>query len=151
MRKLMAGLAVAVMACGGADQAEDRAPTTEARPAETATTGTVHEVRMLLTPGGDYVYDPVELTIKTGDTVRWLNISGPPHNVAFYADKIPSGAREVLNAAMPNRMGDLSGPLMMQLNEVYTISFANAPPGVYEYFCTPHEMLGMIAKLTITE
>jgi plastocyanin len=150
MRKLIGGLALAVMACGGAERAEDDAPTTEARE-EAPTTGTVHEVRMLLTEAGAYVYDPVELTIKTGDTVRWLNISGPPHNVAFYADRIPDGAKDVLNAAMPNRMGDLSGPLMMQINEVYTISFANAPSGVYEYFCTPHEMLGMTARLTITE
>lgn len=157
MRKLFAVLAVATMACGGGDsgsntdqQAPAAAPAQPA--AQPAPTGTVHEVQMLLTADGKYVYQPVALTIKQGDTVRWINVSGGPHNVAFYADKIPAGAANVLKTAMTGaKMGDLDGPLMVQPNAAYTMSFAGAPAGTYEYFCTPHEMLGMIATLTITQ
>jgi plastocyanin len=50
---------------------------------------------------------------------------------------------------MPNRMGNLSGKLIIQPNETYEIVFANAPTGNYGYTCTPHELLGMNATLTI--
>jgi plastocyanin len=116
-----------------------------------AHSGAVHEVRMLLTPDGRNVFDPATLTIRPGDRVRWINLSGGPHNVAFYADSIPAGAQVVLNAAMSERLGaqDLVGKLLFDEGEAYEISFAGAPEGRYRYFCTPHEMLGMNAVLTV--
>lgn len=113
--------------------------------------GAVHEVRMLLTADGEYAYQPKDLAIRPGDRVRWVNESGGPHNVAFYADRIPAGARDALNGAMGERMGDanLTGRLMSDANDVYEIVFTGVPTGRYEYFCTPHELLGMKAALTI--
>lgn len=155
-RKLLAALTLALMACGGGDTAETAesadatpAPAAEAAQAAEGGTGTVHEVRMLLTDGGQYVYEPDELTIRVGDTVRWINVSGGPHNVQFIEDSIPAGASDVLGAAMANVMGPLNGPFLMQPNETYEISFADAPTGEYYYVCTPHAPLGMDATLTI--
>ncbi|NIM51154.1 MAG: hypothetical protein GTN62_14535 [Gemmatimonadales bacterium] len=160
MRKWVAAMAVWALACGGgepgagaeSEPAGNRSET--GTPAVTAGTGTVHEVRMLLTDDNKYVYRPASLTVKVGDTVRWLNVSGFPHNVAFYSDKIPDGAREFLDAVYQNdtaKLGPLSGRLMTQPNDTYEISFVGAPTGTYEYFCTPHEALGMIAALTVTQ
>jgi plastocyanin len=104
---------------------------------------------MVLNDRGQYLYVPDQLTIRAGDTVRWINVSGGPHNVQFRSDGVPGGAGEVLNAAMANRMGPLNGPLMVQPDQVYEISFAGAPAGVYDYTCTPHELLGMNATLTV--
>lgn len=163
MRKLFAALALVGLACGGgegggdastpatgeAQPAQDQvAPAPAAMPAGVAT-GTVYEVRMMLTDDGRFVYEPEELTIRVGDTVRWINVSGGPHNVAFFADKIPAGAAAALNGAMANKMSDLTGELMIQENQAYEMIFASAPTGTYDYFCTPHEMLGMKASLTI--
>lgn len=160
MRRLMAVIALAAIACGGGESGQSEAmPEQEAAPAAApaaaampgmAETGTVHEVQMLLAPDGQYVYQPASLTIRVGDRVRWINVSGGPHNVAFYADKIPAGAKDLLNATMADRMGDLTGQLLVQPNAAYEISFAGAPVGAYDYFCTPHEMLGMKAQLTVT-
>jgi plastocyanin len=156
MRYFFAALAAVGVACSGGESGsgETSASAAAAAPAEAATaagTGAVHEVRMVLTEQGEYRYIPDELTIKVGDTVRWLNESGPPHNVAFYADRIPDGAAAVLNAAMPDRMGELTGPLFVQIGVVYEVSFAGAPTGQCDYFCTPHEMLGMVATLTVEQ
>jgi len=142
----MAGV-LALVACGGTDAARDEGAAADT----TAGVGAVHEVRMLLTEGGDYVYQPAELTIRPGDRVRWVNVSGGPHNVAFYAARIPPGALEVLNAAMPERLGgqDLVGKLLMDDGATYEISFAGAPEGTYAYLCTPHEMMGMQATLIV--
>ncbi len=151
MRKLIAAIALSVMACGGGDsdvQAQEAAPAGDT-PAAEATPGAVHEVQMVLTDAGEYKYIPDELTIKVGDTVRWINVSGGPHNVQFTAGEVPDGAEEVLNAAMANRMGPMNGQLLMALDAVYEISFADAPVGEYGYVCTPHVMLGMTATLTV--
>ena len=50
---------------------------------------------------------------------------------------------------MPNTFAPMSGALLMAPNAVYEIVFAGAPTGEYAYTCTPHELLGMVATLTI--
>ena len=155
MRKVVAALAVVAIACGGGEQAgQQEAPAVApgggapaAQPAAGAT-GQVHTVDMELRDGM-YVYTPATLTIKVGDTVRWVNASGGPHNVAFYAAKIPAGAEDVLNNVMPNKMSPLQGPLLIEEMAVYEVVFLGAPTGTYGYFCLPHEALGMKATLTV--
>lgn len=156
MRKYVAALALAAIACGGGEQAGQQ-QTPEAAPAgggapaaqaPAAATGTVHSVNMELR-NGQYIYDPVDLAIKAGDTVRWINVSGGPHNVAFYGDKIPAGAADVLNNVMTSKMAPLQGPLLIDSMAVYEVSFIGAPTGRYDYFCLPHEALGMKATLTV--
>ena len=153
MRHLIAALAIAALACGGGEkagqQAQQAAPPAGGQPAAApAATGTVHEVQMEL-KDNKYQFEPATLTIKVGDTVKWINASGGPHNVSFYPDKIPAGAADVLGAAMANRMGPVAGPLITDSLGVYQISFANAPAGTYNYYCIPHEALGMKATLII--
>src|SRR5207249_7648699 len=62
-------------------------------------------------------------------TVRFINVSGGPHNIAFYADSIPKGGAAVLKKGMPNAMGDLMGAFLTQPNEKYDVSFTGAPAG----------------------
>lgn len=155
MRNVGATAVVLVIACGGGSVGTGAAlggPEPAAGVAARAPSGVAHEVRMLVTPQGEYVFQPAELSIRRGDRVRWINVSGMPHNVAFYPDRVPAGAAGVLNAAMPARMAgaELAGRLLFEANEVYEIRFDGAPAGRYEYYCTPHEMLGMTASLTVT-
>ena len=148
-------------ACAGGDNAGSTTDT--AAPAATTTpppgggaqattgaaiTGTTHEVRMLL-DGQTYKFDPANLTIKQGDGVRWIMVSGGPHNVAFDPAKVPDDVESVLSANMPNQMMPLSSPYMTQPNETYTISFAGVKAGTYDYVCTPHVMMGMTGKITV--
>jgi plastocyanin len=153
---LLAGLAFVLTACGGGEQkAEDQQTTAtpdQAAPAAgdaaPAGGGTTHDVNMVL-EGSSYKYVPEQLTIKSGDVVRFHNVSGGPHNVSFWADSIPSGAAEALKAGMPDQMAPLEGSLLTEPNAVYTVNFANAPAGEYKYYCLPHLALGMKAKLTV--
>ena len=39
--------------------------------------------------GGALVFEPAEVTIKSGETVTWTNNIGFPHNVVFDEDNIP--------------------------------------------------------------
>jgi plastocyanin len=152
---LVAGVAVLMAACGG-EKAPEQTPAAvpaadTAAPAATAAvpTGATHDVRMEF-DGKTYHFIPATLTIKAGDVVNFHNISGGPHNVAFWADSIPAGAEAVLVANMPNQMQPLSGSMLVEQDAVYTISFAGAPVGDYNFYCLPHLAMGMKGLLTVT-
>jgi plastocyanin len=94
-------------------------------------------------------FEPSRLSIKPGSTVRFINVSGGPHNVTFYPDSIPAGAAAALKRGMPNAMSDLSGPFLTKPNETYDVSFAGAPTGTYKGYCIPHVALGMRVTITV--
>jgi plastocyanin len=140
-----AGVADAGSSGGSGTAAGSTAPA--ASPAQPATGRTV-DVQMIGDATG-YRFVPATVTIKAGDTVRWTNVSGGPHNVTFWADSIPAGAGSQLQTGMPETMSPLSGPLLTTPNATYTISFAGAPAGAFAYYCTPHLALGMKAKIVV--
>jgi plastocyanin len=111
-------------------------------------TGQTHTVRMVGDAQG-YRFEPANITVKRGDAVKWLMVSGGPHNVAFAQDGIPAGAQTQLSANMPNQQGPLSSPMMMNANEEYTVSFAGVPAGAYNYVCTPHLAMNMRGVVTV--
>ncbi len=156
--------AVLLAACGGGDTAADKmdAPAADMPAAGApamgmdagaaqAITGTIHEVKMLINSAQAYVYDPAEITIKQGDGIKFMMVSGGPHNVAFDATLLPADVKSQLMANMPNQAAELMGPMMLTEGEDYTISFAGVAPGTYEYFCTPHLAMGMRGKVTVTQ
>jgi len=159
---LVAG-AMAIVACSGGDKkADSTAATTNdtaAAPATTTTatttgsttaaapiTGKTVEVKMI-GDGTTYKFDPADVTIKQGDGIKWVMVSGGPHNVAFI--DTPDAAKAQLSANMPQQMKDLTSPMMMTPNETYIVSFANVPAGVYNYHCEPHAAMGMKGKITV--
>ncbi len=160
----------ALAACGGGENktVDTTAAVTTAVPNSTATavttagtatgapatgaampaTGKTVDVQMLGDDKG-YRFNPVAVTVKGGDAVRWTNVSGGPHNVTFWADSIPAGAAAQLGANMPNTTAPLTGPLLVNPNATYVVSFAGVKPGVYHYYCTPHLALGMKGTVTV--
>jgi plastocyanin len=163
--KAIAVMAAAMftLACGGGDAARTDtaggqtgtvtpAPTGDAGTATAApATGTTHEVRMVVNARGEYRYEPQDITIRAGDAVRWMMVSGGPHNVHFDRSQIPSGAEAQLQANMPDRQGDLISPMFMNEGESYTVSFANLPAGTYHYVCDPHLALGMVGNVIVQQ
>ncbi len=111
-------------------------------------TGQTHTVRMVGDAQG-YRFEPANITIKRGDAVKWVMVSGGPHNVQFEANAIPSGAQAQLSANMPNQATPLGSPMMMNPNEDYTVSFAGVPAGAYNYTCTPHLAMNMRGIVTV--
>ena len=155
---LFAG-ALLVAACGGSEtQTTDTTATTPAvtpAPAPTATgtatfmapTGAEHVVNMVGDEKG-YRYEPATLTVKAGDAIKYVMVSGAPHNVAFDAATVPEDVKAQLNANMPNAT-DMSSPMLMNPNEAWTMSTTGIKPGTYSIFCTPHLAMGMKMELII--
>ena len=98
---------------------------------------TRHTVRMV---GNGF--QPRELTIDKGDTVRFVLGSGGPHNAAFR--EITGEAASRLRKVMKDTIADLSGPILIVPGETYDIVFSDVPPGRYPYWCIPHLAGGMM-------
>ena len=98
-----------------------------------------------------YRFEPANITVKSGDAIKFTNVSGGPHNVGFDPAKVPAPVQAQLGANMPgdHSMGPLESPLLLQPNESYTISFAKIPAGSYDIHCTPHLALGMKGVVTV--
>jgi plastocyanin len=141
-------VALGVLACGGEKKA-DQTQTPAGQPATPAATGPVVEVKMTGNGTNVAAFEPKALTIAPGTTVRFINVSGGMHNVAFWGDSIPAGAAATLAAGMPNTIDNLSGPFLMNPNDTYEVSFANAAKGTYKGYCVPHVALGMRLAITV--
>ncbi|HET7458184.1 MAG TPA: plastocyanin/azurin family copper-binding protein [Gemmatimonadaceae bacterium] len=128
------------------------ATTTPAAGASTAAmapiTGKTVEVKMVGDEKG-YRFEPADITIKAGDGIKFTMVSGGPHNFAMDPAEVPANAKSQISANMPNQMAELSGPLLVNPNETYTVSFANVPAGKYNYHCTPHLAMGMKGTITV--
>lgn len=146
----VAGLAVLMAACGdkSADTPAADTTTVAAAPAP-APAGATHDVNMVM-EGTAYKFVPSDLSVRVGDQVVFHNVSGGPHNVAFWADSIPAGAKEVIDPQFKDPIAPLSSALVVDPNATITISFANAPTGEYRFTCTPHMAMGMNGKITVT-
>ncbi len=111
-------------------------------------TGTTHEVKMLGDAQG-YRFEPANITVKAGDGIRFLMVSGGPHNVAFDPATIPADVQGQLDANISEKMGQLSSTMKMNAGESITVSFANIKAGKYPFNCTPHLALGMKGEVTV--
>ncbi len=118
--------------CGNANQANsslESGPTTPPLPGTTT-----HTVEMT----GDYEFAPSSLTIKQGDSVKWVLINGN-HEIA--SGKVIEGpdGRE----GIPDNLWD-SGKIAAGS---FTYTF-NAI-GTFPYYCDSHVDVGMIGTITV--
>jgi plastocyanin len=96
--------------------------------------------------GGDngmLVFQPDKLTVKPGDTVKWVINKVPPHNIMFDASKIPGQDKALAKS--------LSHPqLEMTPGSGYELTIPkDLAPGSYSYYCDPHRSAGMVGTLTV--
>ena len=156
--------AVVLGACGGGENKAATTDTTKAPPAATpststaapaagavapvAATGATHEIKMIGDDKG-YRFDPANLTIKSGDAVKFTVVGGGPHNIAFDPATVPADSKAQLDANMSSKMSELSSPMLMNPGESYVISFGGVKPGAYPFHCTPHLAMGMQGTITV--
>jgi plastocyanin len=112
-------------------------------------TGTTHTVNMVGDAKG-YRFEPANVTVKQGDGIKFVVVSGGPHNVAFDPATIAADVKPQLDANMgSDKMGELSSNMKMNPGESVTVSFAKIKPGQYPYHCVPHLALNMKGVITV--
>jgi plastocyanin len=93
---------------------------------------------VIVGPGGSLVFDPEELEIQPGTTVKWVWESDN-HNVV--PESQPEGADWQGTEGAPDKTYDTG--------HEYSHTFETE--GEYEYFCQPHKTAGMVGTITVSE
>ncbi len=73
-------------------------------------------------------FEPSQISVPAGTTVTWADVSGT-HTSTSYDGLWDTGRR-------------------LQVGETYSYTFTQ--PGVYRYYCVPHEERGMIGTVIVT-
>jgi plastocyanin len=111
-----------------------------------------HVVRLEVEPEREiYRFVPARVTVRAGDVVRFRVSSGAPHNITFEGAQLAPAVREALDAAMPNRTSDLSGPVLDRTGAEYRLVIPAIPPGRYGFYCTPHRAYDMRGELIVVK
>lgn len=110
-------------------------------------TGAIIEVRMIGDAMG-YRFVPQHVTAKPGDGVKFVVVSGGPHEIAFDLDAIPAESRDQLQMNMPNSTNGRS-PLLISENETWTVSLGALKAGKYPFVSTPRLPQGMKGDIEI--
>lgn len=96
-------------------------------------------VKMVDKSAGQWRFEPSEVDVRQGDTVRFVLDDVVPHNVEF--KKVPQGTK----------LGDARvGPFLLKKGQTYDVVIDDRfAKGVHEYVCTPHEPMGMKGTITV--
>jgi plastocyanin len=144
-----------LVACGGgepkpaANGPAAAQPTTATSTASyKAPTGKIWEVKMS-GAGDSFKFEPASLTIKAGDGIKFIAVTGFPHNVGMLADSVPADVRAQMSANMPTQESEMTGPMLTEAGASYMISFTDIKPGKYTVHCTPHLMYNMKAEIIV--
>lgn len=79
----------------------------------------------------DNYFAPANITVEPGTTVTWVQNGDNPHTTTSYDGLWDSGMIE----------GGSGG----------TFSYTFDEPGTYEYYCIPHEDMGMVGTVTVAD
>ena len=83
-----------------APAAAGAAPAAAGAVAAAPATGKTIDVKMLGDEKG-YRFDPANITVKSGDAIKFTNVSGGPHSVGFDRAKVPPAVQPQVSANMP--------------------------------------------------
>lgn len=132
-------IAIVIISCAPQPQEEpEQEPVDAAEPAEVAEPEETAEPDDVDEPEeGDEVvvtmtsrtFEPAQVTISAGTTIRWENTSNIPHTVTSGTRGSPTGLFDVNLAP----------------GEVFSFTFEE--PGVFDYYCIPHP--GMDGVITV--
>src|ERR687897_1775531 len=78
----------------------------------------------------DNFFAPANITVEPGTTVTWVQSGDNAHTTTSYDELWDSG--------------------LLEGGSEETFSFTFDEPGTYDYFCIPHEDLGMVGTVTVS-
>jgi len=107
-----------------------------------ASRGGVVEISMRSDPTGAKVgFDPIGILLAPGQTVRWV-IQAGVHTTTAYHPRNSNHSLRIPKTATPWNSGYLVNP-----GDHFEVVLT--AEGVYDYFCIPHEMAGMVGRLIV--
>jgi plastocyanin len=102
----------------------------------------VAEIRMRSDPEGARVgFDPIGLRVAPGTTVRWV-VEANVHTATAYH---PANGGHPLR--IPERAAPWNSGYLVEPGQTFEVTLT--VEGVYDYFCAPHEVAGMVGRLVV--
>jgi plastocyanin len=100
------------------------------------------EIRMMSDPLGTVVwFDPIGIRIEPGQTVRFI-VHGNVHTTTAYH---PRNDRHSLR--IPEQAEPWDSKFLVNPGSHFEVTLR--VPGVYDYFCAPHEAAGMVGRIVV--
>jgi len=100
------------------------------------------EIRMRSDVRGERVwFDPVGVLVDPGTTIRWV-VEANVHTATAYHPANRDRPRRIPVGATPWDSGYLVNP-----GNAFEVTLT--VPGVYDYFCLPHEQAGMVGRIVV--
>ena len=107
-----------------------------------ARAGAVVEIRLRSDALGTKVwFDPIGILIEPGQTVRWVNEANVHTSTAYHPDN-DGHALRIPKAAEP-----WDSDYLVEPSDQFEVTLTVL--GVYDYFCAPHEMAGMVGRIIV--
>lgn len=92
--------------------------------------------------GAHVWFSPRGILIQRGQTIRWVNTeAGNVHTATAYHPSFQGKPLRIPEGAKPWDSGYLLP------GESFSVTFDT--PGVYDYFCVPHEHAGMVGRIIV--
>lgn len=89
-------------------------------------------------------FDPIGLQVQPGATIRWINRDpGNSHTATAYHPRMMNRPQRIPTAAEPWDSGYLLP------DETFSVTLTL--PGVYDFYCVPHEHAGMVGRVVVGE
>ena len=112
------------------------------RPSLVLAAGTIDLAMTGRPDGSDVWFDPIGLHVQPGQTLRWTNQDkGNAHTVTAYHPAIFDRPQRIPDGAEPWD-SDYLLP-----GESFSVTLT--VPGVYDYYCVPHEHAGMVGRIVV--
>ena len=99
----------------------------------------VHTVRMV-SEDGEFHFEPHVVRVQPGDTVRWVLESGR-HSTTSYVSSNDKPLR------IPENADGWDSGTLSEAGATFEKTFR--VEGVYDYFCVPHEGVGMVGTVVV--
>jgi len=100
------------------------------------------EITMMSDPLGTTVwFDPIGIMVAPGTTVRWM-VHANVHTTAAYHPRNDHHSLRIPEKAEPWDSHFLVNP-----GDHFAVTLT--VPGVYDYFCAPHEAAGMVGRIVV--
>ena len=93
-------------------------------------------------PEGAHVgFDPIGLRVMPGTVVRWV-VEANVHTATAYH---PANSGHLLR--IPERAEPWDSGYLVEPGQTFEVMLT--AEGVYDYFCTPHEVAGMVGRIIV--
>lgn len=94
-------------------------------------------------------FDPSAVTVRAGETLRFVNDSNQAHTVTAYEDSLPPGMEYFASGGFDSEEGARENVTEGLIAPGETFEVTITAPGRVPYFCIPHEGQRMTGTIVV--